>query len=395
LTLSPVLVENIWIGKPDGHSTRIFKDKRVFQLDYVPGRVLHREEQVGKLLGIFADLDRGVKPKNVLGLGTYGTGKTVVTRATCQSLPSTPKVVYINCTEDNTRLKILRESLRQLRDDVVKSGYPSDFYLTWFKEEVKKHNWVIVILDEVDRFIEHRDSEYADYFYSISRTIDNVIIIMLTNRANFENVFLEDLDSRVRDTFSWERIEFCDYYANELSDILEARAEIGWNPSTYDKGIVARIAHETYRNGFRARGLIKLGRLSGEIAEAKGHHKIEEEDVAEAINQWTKEHDLEFIRRLPPPARAILGDIHVNSPTANQAYDNFVHWAQANDVGHSRTQFQMWLKELDNLGLVDKGKHPRGRGRGSEYMRLTIKPEMQFFVTRALEQEPGTPSPNI
>ena len=107
MTLSPVLVENIWVGKPDA-SSRIFKDKRVFQLDYVPGRVLHREEQDNRIKLTLRDLERGVRAKHILCLGVFGTGKTVVVRSVCRNLPSAPMVAYINCAEENTRVKILQ-----------------------------------------------------------------------------------------------------------------------------------------------------------------------------------------------------------------------------------------------------------------------------------------------
>jgi len=248
-------------------------------------------------------------------------------------------VAYINCAEENTRVKILRESLRQMKDEPVKSGFPSDYYLQWFKDEVARHRYVILILDEVDKFVEHKDSEFNELFYTLSRTVENEVVIMLTNRASFETDFLSALDSRVKDTFYFERIEFGDYYANELMDILEDRAQTGLNPETYDKGTIATIAKTAYDQGLRARGLIKLARIAGEMAETKAHERIEEQDVKQATEQWTPEHDLDIIRRLPPPIRIILVDILVNAPLASVAYENYRKYAVKNGTGESRPQF--------------------------------------------------------
>jgi cell division control protein 6 len=274
-----------------------------------------------------------------------------------------------------------------MNDEPVKSGYPSDFYLQWFKDEVERRQFVILILDEVDKFVEHKDSEFNDFFYVISRTVDKVVTIMLTNRASFEANFYSNLDSRVKDTFYFERIEFGDYYANELMDILEDRAQTGWNVGTYDKGIIAQIAKASYDQGLRARGVIRLARMAGEIAETKGHNRIEEQDVRQATDQWTKEHDLDIIRRLPPPVRVILVDILVNRPLASKAYENYRNYAAKNGIGQSLTQFHSYLKELDTIGLINKERHGHGRGKGVD-MRLTVKPEIAATIALSLESEP-------
>jgi len=389
LTLSPVQIDSIWVGRPDRHTSTIFRDKRVFGLDYIPDSILHRDEQIRRLRSNLDDIERGVKPKNSLVIGTFGTGKTVSVCSVCRSLPSTPVVAYLNCAEQNTRIKILREILGKLKNEDVRPGFPSDFYLRWFKEQAGRHRFVILILDEVDKFVEHKDSEYEDLFYTLSRTVDNVVVIMLTNRTNFEENFLAELDSRVRDTFYFERIEFPDYYANELMDILRDRVQIGLNSGTYDEGTIATISKISYDNGLRARGIVKLTRMAGEIAESKGHSRIENEDIRQAADRWIEVHELDLIRRLPPPVRALLAYIHVNSPFASTAYEYYKEFAIRNGIGQSRAQFQVYLTELDTLGLIDKDKHGRGRGKGAD-MRLTVKPEIETIVTRSLESEPAS-----
>ena len=147
------------------------------------------------------------------------------------------------------------------------------------------------------------------------------------------------------------------------------------------------IAKTAYDQGLHARGLIKLARIAGEMAETKAHERIEEQDVKQATEQWTRDHDLDIIRRLPPPVRTILANILVNSPLASAAYENYRQYALKNGTGESRPQFYMYLKELDTMGLIDKEKHSYGRGRGAN-MKLSVRPELKTTVAKSLESEP-------
>lgn len=180
---------------------RIFRDKAVFQEDYLPQQILHREEQIGKIKELLADVEIGSRPGNALITGAFGSGKTLVVKTICKSLPSGCVSVYVNCSEQNTRLRIIRSVLLQLGFDTAESGYPGDYYERRFKEAVSKHRFIIPVLDEVDKFTERKGSESFEFFYALSRLVTNVSTIMLTNRATFESDFQQTMDARVRDTF--------------------------------------------------------------------------------------------------------------------------------------------------------------------------------------------------
>ncbi|MFI5449047.1 MAG: Cdc6/Cdc18 family protein [Candidatus Bathyarchaeia archaeon] len=352
----------------------IFSDKRVFQLEYVPDRILHRDVQIAKIRGILADLDRGVRPRHMLGVGDFGTGKTAVVRSICRNLPPGVSVSYVNCSEQNTENRVIRNVLRDLNVP-VKLGFPSDHYLQLFKESVGGISSLILIMDEVDKLIERKDSNYEELFYTLGRSVTNVVVILLTNRVSLETTLLSNLDSRVRDTFRLERIEFGDYDALELGSILTDRCRIGLNDNSYDAGIIASIARIAFKQGMRARGIIDLTRKAGEIAESHGHETITFEDVRVAEMESSQDREMEIIHRLPPPHRVILAYVFVNSPKSNAAYDWFRTYASEHGFGQSPVTFHGYVKELETMGLMRKEKHGRGRGRGVE-MRLIIPQEL-------------------
>jgi len=368
--------------------SKIFADKQVFQVDYVPNRILHRNEQIKSIQSILGDLNSGVRARNILCMGDFGTGKTAVVRSVCRDLPSTCKVVYVNCAEENTQSRIVRAILRQLGAP-VKPGFPKDYYLQLLKDYVARHQYVILILDEVDKFVEKKDAESDGLFYTLSRSVNNVVAILLTNRVSFEAGLFASLDARVKDTFRFERVEFGDYCAPELSDILADRCRVGLNPETYDRAIIAMMAGISYRRGLRARGIIDLARKAAEIAEAKGHRRIEEEDARQASSELSHERELEVVQRLPPIHRAILAKALLDSPTGSTAYEWYRKIAPEYAVGSSLTTFHTYLRELETLGLLMKTKHGRGRGKGLE-MRLTIPHEIANVVAKSLQADPNS-----
>jgi cell division control protein 6 len=298
--------------------------------------------------------------------------------------------VYVNCGEENTRLRIIRSVLKQLGVS-AKDGFPGDYYERQFKEAVSKQRFVILVLDEVDKFTDRKDSESFELFYALSRLVPNVATIMLTNRATFETDFQQTMDARVRDTFRWIRIEFPDYDATQLTDIVEDRCRVGFNPEAYDPGICGLIAALAYNRGGRARGALALAHKSAEIAEARQHSTILEADIREAADRLKQEQGQEIIRMLPPIERKILGFILVNHPTGGMAYNWYVTIAPEHGAGTSLTSFYEYLNKLDTLNLIEKEKHGRGRGRGLE-MDLSVPSQIKEAVRFSLELNTPTPT---
>ena len=367
--------------------TQIFADKQVFKETYVPDRILHREAAISKIQHILGDFQRNAKPRNMLCIGDLGTGKTVALRSICRNPPAGVKAVFVNCSDANTQTRVFRAVLREL-GVTVKTGFPGDYYLDLFKAGLPPR--LILVLDEFDKLIDHRDSEYEALLYTLMRTVEpkEVVLVMLTNKFSLEEFLVRELDSKVRDTLPFERIEFPDYVASELNDIISARAQIGFKTSAYDSGIMAQIARKVYEHRLRARGLMDLARKAGEVAESKEHEKITEEDVNIASVELLHGRGLEVIKRLPPMLRTILGYAVVKSPTIEDAYDTL----KATPLGHdvSRGMFYGYLKELETFGVMEKKKIGRGN-RGGVIVRLRVPSDLTNIVLESL-QNTATPT---
>jgi len=374
-------------------SSRIFLDKRVFHLEYVPDRIVHRDVQVSAIRRILADMEKGVRPYNILGVGGFGTGKTAVVRSTCRNLGDGIRVVYVNCSEDKTQLRIYRKALDQLGVP-TSTGYPGDYYLDLFKKTVGSLRFLLLILDEVDKFVERKDSDAESLFYTLSRSVFNVVVVMLTNHASLESRLRTTLDARVIDTFQWQRIEFSDYPPVELGKILADRCMIGLREGTYDLGIITMIARKAYEQGLRARGVMKLARIAGEIAELNNHNAILEDDIRQATMDLTHDQEMAIVRDLPPPQRAILAFILMNSPTTTTIESWWTDWAPKHGVGVARRTLQGYTKDLETLELATRTIRSLGRGRGT-VTTLTVPSDLVGIIEASLKAPEETPTASI
>jgi len=367
----------------------IFKDKAPFSLDYIPTHIVHRDGQGEYIRQTLSDMDRGVRPRPLLCVGAVGTGKTVLVRSLCRGLSNDDvKAVYVNCSNMNTQAKILRKVLAELGSP-MNTGFPGDMYLSAFLDKVAGIKWVILVLDEVDRLLDKEGSEYDELFYMLSRTVTNVACILLTNKLGFRDILKQELDGRVQDTFRLEQLEFPDYQAFELMDILRERCSLGLTPGSYDEGVIALMGRRISQQGLGARGLLDSIRKAVEIAEKAGRSTLTEQDIRDAIGRHSEDRDLLTIRQFPEIDKAIiafiLGQGRVRKATALRFYQTEI--AKRLGMGTSATRFHERIKLLsDTYGILGQDKKGRGRGRGVEAY-LFIEPNMLDVVQASLEPE--------
>jgi cell division control protein 6 len=369
------------------HSS-IFIDKDLFEVDHVPDSILHRESQITEIKYILAD---SIRPKNIIGLGGFGTGKTAVVRHICRDLPPGYRAIYVTCSKANTQTRVLMAILAALRMP-VNIGYDQTYYRELVETELKRHRYVILILDEVDQFLEHRNCEADGFFYIFSRMPEwkNVVAILLSNRFDVETLLRTHLDPRTLDTFRWKRVEFSEYDAVELGDILMDRCKRGLKEGAFDSGTVAQIARLSYNQGLGARGLIDITREAGLFADRKHHDKISEEDVREASSS---DENMKNIQNLTPIDKGLVRAVFLKMPilTHKLHRDYFVKLAERYGGGQSLATCERHIQKLQTFGLV-KNQKGRGRGRGSgSETWLTIRDEMLSAVKSSLEnmEEPS------
>jgi cell division control protein 6 len=362
--------------------SRIFRDKDLFEVDHIPDSILHRETQIKEIKQILADT---IRPKNIIALGGFGTGKTATLLHICRDLPPGYRLIYVSCSKGNTQTRILKAMLAELGQP-QKNGFPQDHYRGLLEAELKRRRYVILVLDEVDQLLEHRDSEADAFFYILSRMPEwkNVVAALVSNRFDIESLLRKHLDPRTLDTFRWKRTEFCEYNAAELGDILEDRCRKGLRDNSCDKGIIAQIALISYNQGLGARGVIDITREAGLIAEHEQRDSITPEDVREASSV---DQRMKTIQSLTPIDKALVHTIFregiIQTSRLHAAY--YPKIAETYGGGQGIDVLERHIQKLFTFGLVKRQQSGLGKGKGSEIW-LTIAPDMHSAIKKSVDQ---------
>lgn len=350
---------------------------------------------------MMTDIFRGAQPHNSLLVGDYGTGKTLVARSVTEELEKDGaesgikiKSIYINCSDNDTHTQILRGILNQIDGQKGRTGFPTDQYQLWFQKFASNLDYVFLTLDEFDKAVFRRDSDYEKLLYFLTRTVSNVVTIMLTNKLGLDKYLRANLDSRIRDTHRYQIISFPDYVVGELRDILKIRCEIGLYQTAYDIHTISKIADVCFKNGLRARGLIDLTRTAGELAERDNAHFLEDHFIDEATEMLIDSQSLQIIENLDPLSRAILYFVlEAESINSEYLYENYSYAARQLGTGSSKSSFYTHLKRLFDLDLLTAEKKGRGRGKGVNQI-IQLHPSTAEDVRRffdKLKEMPPTP----
>jgi cell division control protein 6 len=356
----------------------IFKNKDVLRPTYAPDYLPHREEEISSIAGILVAALRDETPSNILIYGKTGTGKTVCAKYVGKELEEMKSegdshcfVLYLNCKIIDTQYRILAHLARFFNADVPMTGWPTDQVYAEFKNAIDSTKIIaIVILDEVDRLVKKGD----EILYNLSRInseLDNakLSIIGITNDTRF----VEFLDPRVKSSLGEEEVIFPPYDANQLCDILEQRAVIGFEEDVLNEDVIPLCAAMAAQEHGDARRALNLLRVSGELAERSKSGKVEEHHVRQAQEKIEHDRIKDVVRTLPIQSKLVLYAAimlerkSIGYFTTGEAYNTYK--ALCRNIGIdilTQRRVADLISELDMLGfvnatIVSKGRYGRTR----------------------------------
>ncbi len=375
--------ENIFSNYKNASS--VFIDKKVLSSNYIPNRLLHRDQEITQLRDILLPILKGYKPSNIFIYGNVGTGKTISTKFVLNQLgeASNIKTIYMNCKlkkVSDTEYRLLAQILKELGVWVPETGLPTSVLYKKFFEVVEGQN-IILVLDEIDALFNHSGNEFL---YNISRTetANGIILIGITNDITFKN----HLDSRVCSSLSEEEIIFKPYDARQLYDILNERVQLGLNPSSIAPEIVAKCAAAAAQEHGDARKAIDLLRIAAEITDRLCLDKITEQHFELAHEKMNIDRVAEAVKSQPKHTQALLYSIiklraKINTGSQNwvdsrvltgEVYEYYKGVCAKNTL-KSLTQRRVsdLITELNSIGIVSTSVVSNGRyGRSREIVLL-------------------------
>lgn len=361
----------------------IFRDKDYLKKGHHPhslDEVLHRDNVIDIYTNCLRDVMHGSVPDNIFVYGTYGTGKTMLTKLITSEIALAAEiegnkvlVIYIFCESYSATSPLLRHinqelvnAIPDLKNKMVGTSISRNY--EYFCELVNLVSIpVILIFDEIDKL------SNPDLINQLSRikecgfTKNNVCIIGITN----DTIFYDNLDGRTKSIIGQNELFIPPYNAEELIDILKARANLAFESGVCEDIVIPLCAAYGAQENGDARKAMDLLRLAGENAELKGKLKIHEEDVKTAKGKVEINRQAEIIRKLPTQTKVVLFactrrySITGSNLETAEIYSSYIKIAEAIALDTvTLRRVGDYISELSSIGILSVNKISRGRKRG-------------------------------
>jgi len=370
----------------------IFVNKKVLQSNYMPDAILHRKKQLEFLANILAPALRSEKPANIFIYGKTGTGKTLVAQHTLDMLTRAAesrnlkiKSIYVNCKlkkVSDTEYRIVTELARSMGQDLPATGLPTDEVWNKFLAAIDvEPQIVIVVLDEIDRFVSKVGDEILYNLTRINSELKKaqVSLVGISNDVRF----IENVDARVRSSLGEEDIVFTPYNALELKEILEKRASSAFRANAIGSGVLEKCAAYAAKEHGDARRALDLLRAAGEIAEREGVQHILPEHIDRAEDRIERDRVLEITVAQPKQSQIVLYSILELMPNSGkkietgEIYERYLQLCrQTGSSGLTQRRVSDLIGELDMIGLINAKVISKGRYGRTRQIYLTIPDDM-------------------
>lgn len=357
----------------------LFEDRSKLSPDYIPERLVHRDEEFRELVTHFRPvLEDGVSRK-ALVIGSPGVGKTAVVTQFGQELETRAEEggldlfrVHVNCRVSQTPHRVAEEVVRELPLQVQVEGFSPDEIL----EEVagylnERGVHLLVTLDELDYFVERNGS---DFLYSLIRTCetsdgrDRVSLVA----TSFSKSFLNSLDEATRSTFLPRTVRLSEYGTRELTDILNQRIDLAFEPGSVRDSSVDLISEIASKSG-DARFALELLSHAGMIAGCSDSTEVTPNHVRRAKEELR-----------PEIGRGMLEDLERHKllyllALSRHFRSTDVAFAQSNEVESTyrviceehgvkplpKRELELRVREMDSSNLIDARNLSQGEGKVS------------------------------
>ena len=361
----------------------LFKDKDYLKKGHHPNsldEVLHRDHIIDIYTNCLKDIMHGNVPDNIFVYGTYGTGKTMLTKLITSEIAFAAEieghkvlVIYIFCESYSASSPLLRyinqeivNSIPCLINKMVGTSISRNF--EYFCELVNLTSKpIILIFDEIDKL------GHPDIINQLSRikecgfTENNICIIGITN----DTIFYDNLDGRTKSIIGQNELFIPPYNADELIDILRARANLAFENEVCEEVVIPLCAAFGAQENGDARKAMDLLRLAGENAELRGSLKICEEDVKIAKGKVEINRQVEIIRKIPTQTKAVLfaftyrHDMTGSKIETTEIYNSYLKIADIISLDTvTLRRVGDYISELASIGILSVNKISRGRKRG-------------------------------
>ncbi|BAN89587.1 Cdc6/Cdc18 family protein [Aeropyrum camini] len=383
----------------------LFKDRRVFDENYIPPELRVRREEAEALARIYLNRlvsGAGLSDVNMIygSIGRVGIGKTTLAKFTAKRVSEaagkeglTVKQAYVNAFNAPNLYTILSLIVRQTGYPIQVRGAPAlDILKALVDNLYVENHYLLVILDEFQSMLSSPRIASED-LYTLLRVHEEIPSRDGVNRIGFLLVasdvralsYMREKIPQVESQIGF-KLHLPAYKSRELYTILEQRAELGlrdtvWEPKHLE--LISDVYGEDKGGDGSARRAIVALKMACEMAEAMGRDGLSDDLVRKAVSEneaaSIQTHELEalsihelIILRLVAGA-ALEGMEWINAGLLRQRYED-ASLSIYNVKPRGYTQYHIYLKHLTSLGLIDA--KPSGRGMRGRTTLFRLAPHL-------------------
>ncbi|MEM1672081.1 MAG: ORC1-type DNA replication protein [Archaeoglobaceae archaeon] len=333
----------------------IFKDRAVFDPDYVPEQLLFRDLQLRQLKYCIEPALSNNSPLNALCLGPPSTGKTSTIKHVLRSAGELGlRYSYIR----SPRFKEPYRIFAKIFWDVFAQQPPSTgISKALLMEKIWKRldSPLIVVLDDLNFLSQNHVNEIL---YEILKAPDEFGVKVGIIAAATDIRFPVKLDPFTGSIFHYTEILYPIYDYSEIREILRLRAKLGFYENCIEDDAFERVVELAHRSGDVRYGIFLL-KTAGMIAESRRSDKITLEDVERANEGESIPFLVKILSALNSEERAVLRIVYShNEISTGELYELICR-----EVRMSYRKFYNVLEKLERLKLVDVVFGEKGRGK--------------------------------
>jgi len=386
---------------------RIFVDEGVLDINYVPPRLLHRDEEL-RLMRLLFDYMLTAPyemSQRAIIVGGVGSGKTALAQIFGRWLRDEAKkrrvkalFIHVNCRELRGSLfMVLRRVVKTLKPDFPDRGYAANELMETLMQLLDEENTQLLLaLDEVDSLV---NTEGENALYELTRTQEGrpdaprrLSLLCITKDPTVFN----RLDPSTRSSLQRNMIELKPYGLPQISGIVMSRSDVAFRRGAIPVEVIDFIAELALQERSDARYAIDLLWRAGKYAELENAKQVNPDHVRraapsvfatlkeESLGQLSRHEQLvllaiaRFFKRSAQP--------HASTGEIEQMYR--IICEEHKEEPRAHTQFWKYLNNLKNIDAVHIKLDASSQGR-TQLISLTkiTANDLEKEVQRSIEQK--------